>query len=218
MVKRRTTDPKRPPEPDPAYAPAVKQAAQALTTRVQEMHTAISDTTFSAIRAVPGLSALGGFNDRLLMFGASMVLMALVAVIQWDRLSLDARDASILGVLPVRHGLVVRAKWIATAGFAGSAALLFNGLPSLIYPIVSVGRLEATWLLVLQLTLLQLGTAMLSGLLGFVAVLTFREVLWALLGAPTFARVTWVSCWARSTWPHTTVRCRRSCGWMPSNA
>ena len=64
MVKRRTTDPKRPPEPDPAYAPAVKQAAQALTTRVQEMHTAISDTAFSAIRAVPGLSAPAGLVQR----------------------------------------------------------------------------------------------------------------------------------------------------------
>jgi hypothetical protein len=139
--------------------------------------------------AVPGLSALGGFADRLLFFGASMVVVALVAVVQWDRLSLDARDGNVLGVLPLRHSQIVRAKWIATAVFASAATLMFNGLPSLIYPIVSVGRLEATWSLVVQLTLLQFSLAMLSGLIGFLVVLTIREVMWAVLGARTFARI-----------------------------
>ncbi|MET0335749.1 MAG: alpha/beta fold hydrolase [Rhizobacter sp.] len=64
MVKRRTAEPSRPPKPDPAYAPAAKTAAQALATRVQEMHTAISDTTFNAIRAVPGLSTPAGLVQR----------------------------------------------------------------------------------------------------------------------------------------------------------
>ena len=118
-----------------------------------------------------------------------MVIMALVAVVQWDRLSVDARDASILGVLPLRHGQIVQAKWMATALFAGAAAVLLNGIPSLIYPIMSVGRLEANWLLVLQLTALQLTLGVLSGILGFLVVLTVREGLLALLGARTFARI-----------------------------
>jgi hypothetical protein len=138
---------------------------------------------------VPGLSALAGFADRLLIFGGSMVIMALVAIVQWDRLSVDARDAAILGVLPLRHGQIVQAKWIATALFAGAAALLLNGIPSLIYPIVSVGRLEASWLLILQLTTLQLAIGVLSGLVGFLVVLAVREGLLALLGARTFARI-----------------------------
>ena len=78
---------------------------------------------------------------------------------------------------------------MATALFAGAAALLLNGIPSLIYPIVSVGRLEASWLLVLQLTALQLTLGVLSGILGFLVVLTVREGLLALLGARTFARI-----------------------------
>ena len=138
---------------------------------------------------VPGHSALAGFADRLLIFGGSMIILALVAIVQWDRLSVDARDASILGVLPLRHGQIVQAKWMATALFAGMAALLLNGLPSLIYPIVSVGRLQASWLLVLQLTALQLAIGVLSGVLGFLAVLTARECLLAVLGARTFARI-----------------------------
>lgn len=137
----------------------------------------------------PGLSALDGFADRLLIFGGSMVIMALVAIVQWDRLSVDARDVSILGVLPLRHGQIVQAKWLATAWFAGTAALLLNGIPSLIYPIVSVGRLQASWLLVLQLTALQLAMGVLSGMLGFLCVLTLRECLLALLGGRLFARI-----------------------------
>jgi hypothetical protein len=137
----------------------------------------------------PGLSALAGFADRLLIFGGSMVIMALVAIAQWDRLSVDARDVSILGVLPLRHGQIVQAKWLATALFAGTAALLLNGIPSLIYPIVSVGRLQANWLLVLQLTVMQLAIGVLSGMLGFLVVLTVRECLLALLGARLFARI-----------------------------
>ena len=142
-----------------------------------------------AISRAWSFSALAGFADRLLIFGGSMVIMALVAVVQWDRLSVDARDASILGVLPLRHGQIVQAKWMATALFAGAAAVLLNGIPSLIYPIVSVGRLEANWLLVLQLTALQLTIGVLSGILGFLVVLTVREGLLALLGARTFARI-----------------------------
>jgi hypothetical protein len=138
---------------------------------------------------VPGLSALGGFADRLLIFCASMVTMGLVAVVQWERLALDARDANILGVLPLQHGQIVRAKWIATGLFAGTAAVMFNALPSLIYPVVSVGRLEASWALILQLTLLQFTLGVVAGLLGFLSVLALREGLWAVLGAARFARV-----------------------------
>lgn len=138
---------------------------------------------------MPGHSALAGFADRLLIFGGSMVIMALVAVVQWDRLSVDARDASILGVLPLRHGQIVQAKWMATALFAGAAALLLNAVPSLIYPIISIGRLDASWLLVLQLTLLQLSIGILAGVLGFLLVLTIRESLLALLGPRAFARI-----------------------------
>jgi hypothetical protein len=138
---------------------------------------------------VPGFSALAGFGDRLLIFGASMTLMALVAVVQWDRLSLDSRDAAVLGVLPIGQAQIMRAKWIATALFASVAALLLNGLPSLIYPIVSIARLETSWGLVVQLTLLQFAGGVISGVLGFVLVLTIRELLWAVLGASAFVRI-----------------------------
>lgn len=60
----------RPPTPPPpggqtaAYAPSLQAAAKAVTTRVQEMHSAISDKTFRAVQAVPGLSAPAGLVQR----------------------------------------------------------------------------------------------------------------------------------------------------------
>jgi pimeloyl-ACP methyl ester carboxylesterase len=59
MVKRRSGKPTPGGQPHatPAYAPAVKTGAHALTTRVQEMHTAISDRTFRTLQAVPGVAA-----------------------------------------------------------------------------------------------------------------------------------------------------------------
>ena len=48
--------------------------------------------------------ALGGMQDRFLFVAVSMVSMALVAAAQWDALSIDARDAAILGPLPVTLG------------------------------------------------------------------------------------------------------------------
>ncbi len=66
MTRRRTSPPKPPPPggPEAAYAPTVKAAAQAVTTRVQEVHTAISDKTFRAVQAVPGLSTPAGLVQR----------------------------------------------------------------------------------------------------------------------------------------------------------
>jgi pimeloyl-ACP methyl ester carboxylesterase len=65
-VKRRRSPPKPPPQSgnEPAYSPALQAAAQALTTRVQEMHAAISDKTFHAVQAVPGLSAPASLVQR----------------------------------------------------------------------------------------------------------------------------------------------------------
>ena len=62
MVKRRKPEPgstAAPPDraaPPATYAPAFKAGIQATTSRVQEMHNAISGKTFDALQKVPGLS------------------------------------------------------------------------------------------------------------------------------------------------------------------
>src|SRR5690349_11954860 len=56
---------------------------------------------------LPGWTSLAALNDMSLFLGASMIVMALVAVSEWDALGLDARDASILGPLPLPRGLLL---------------------------------------------------------------------------------------------------------------
>ena len=53
----------------------------------------------------PGRTALLAVDDRLLFMACTMIVMALVAVTSWDGLGLDPRDSSILGHLPIRHGV-----------------------------------------------------------------------------------------------------------------
>ena len=57
----------------------------------------------------PGRTAVLATDDRMFFLTCSMIVMALVAVASWDALSLDPRDSSILGPLPVAHGVIVRA-------------------------------------------------------------------------------------------------------------
>ena len=52
----------------------------------------------------PGLTSLRSLDDRFLFISSSMLVMALAAVAQWDALVLDARDAAVLGVLPISEG------------------------------------------------------------------------------------------------------------------
>ena len=68
----------------------------------------------------PGIVSLSSLDDRFLFTSASMLVMALVAVAQWDALALDARDTAVLGVLPIPRAVIVRAKFIAIAVLAVS--------------------------------------------------------------------------------------------------
>ena len=138
---------------------------------------------------MPADTAVGGLLDRLLFHCAAFVVLLLVALLHWDRLALDERDVAILGVLPLSHGQIVRAKWAATAIFGGGSAVLLGALPSLIYPIVSVGRLDGSWQLVISLTAWQFLIGVLAGAMGFLLVLALREAAWALLGPRLFLRV-----------------------------
>ncbi len=134
----------------------------------------------------PGEAALMSFFDHLFFFSTSWVALALVAVLQWDRLALDSRDANTLGILPIPTRRIVRAKWIATAWLAVVAATVLNALPSLIYPLLSVARLESPALLVLWLAAWHFVVAMIAGVTGFATILALREALWAVFGPRWF--------------------------------
>src|SRR5216117_3067328 len=69
----------------------------------------------------PGIVSLRSLDERFFFASASMVVLALVAVAQWDALSLDSRDTSALGVLPIPRGMIVRTKFMAVALLAVGA-------------------------------------------------------------------------------------------------
>ena len=56
---------------------------------------------------MPALNAVSAIDNALLFVSVSMILLALVAVVAWDGLALDARDEAILGPLPIPRATIV---------------------------------------------------------------------------------------------------------------
>lgn len=125
----------------------------------------------------PGRTAILGVDDRLLFMACTMILMALVAVTSWDGLSLDPRDSSILGHLPIRHGVIVRAKLKAVALFASGFALAAIAMPALVHPSLMVGKLSIGLLAGLMLIVVHFVVSLAAALFAFAAVLAIRETL-----------------------------------------
>jgi hypothetical protein len=136
----------------------------------------------------PGRTAALAVDDRLLFLTCSMIVMALVAVCSWEALSLDPRDSSILGPLPIAHGAIVRAKLRAVALFAAGFALAAIAMPTLLHPSLMVARLPIGLFAGLLLIVIHFGVSLTAGLFGFAAILAVRETLRACTGRH-FARV-----------------------------
>jgi hypothetical protein len=137
----------------------------------------------------PGWTTVAALDDRFLFVGVSMVVMALVAVAQWDALSLDLRDGAILGPLPLPHRMLVRAKLAAIALFALVFALALNVIPSLIYPVLLTSRLPISLGGVVELIPTHLVVTAASGAFGFLSIVAIRELLRAVTGESGFARI-----------------------------
>ena len=136
----------------------------------------------------PARTAILAADDRLFFLTCSMIAMALVAVASWDALSLDPRDSSILGPLPVAHRVIVRAKLRAVTMFAGGFVLAVTAMPTLIHPPLMVARLPIGLLAGLLLVVLHFLVSLAAGFFGFAAILALRETLRASLGRH-FARL-----------------------------
>ena len=130
----------------------------------------------------PGRTAILAVDDRLLFLACAMIVMALVAVTAWDGLSLDPRDSSILGPLPIAHHAIVRAKLSAVALYAAGFALATTVMPALLHPPLMVGRLSIGLAAGLLLIVIQFVVSLAAGLFGFAAILAVRETLRACSG------------------------------------
>ena len=136
----------------------------------------------------PGRTALLAVGDRLAFIAISMVVMALVAVMTWDALSLDPRDTAIFGPLPIERAVIVRAKLRAVGILAGGFALAISSLSSLFHPALMVANLPIGLIPAFALIVIHLTVTLAAGLFAFASIVMLREVLRALLGV-RFSRI-----------------------------
>ena len=137
----------------------------------------------------PGFTSLFSLDDRFLFMSSSMLVMALAAVAQWDALVLDARDAAVLGVLPISRAVIVRTKFAATALFAAAVVVAWNLFPTLLrFAAVPTG-LRIGIVGSARLTLAQGVVGVAAGVFGFLAVLGLREIVFAFVGPARFRKI-----------------------------
>lgn len=133
--------------------------------------------------------ALGAMQDRVLFVGASMLVMGLVAVAQWEALSIDVLDAAILGPLPVGRWTIVRAKLAALALFTAAFAVILNTGPAVLFPLFFAAQLPLSLLDIVTMLAAHALITLLAGVFGVACIVALRESLRALLGARLFVRV-----------------------------
>ncbi len=136
-----------------------------------------------------GRTAVAMLDDTFLFVGWSLVVGASVAVVQWNALPLDARDAAVLGTLPVERATIAHAKLTALVIFASGLAVALNAAPSVIYPVLIESKLGGGTVDIAQLVCAHLLSTMAAAWFGFTAVVAIREVTRAIVGGVLFARI-----------------------------
>lgn len=115
--------------------------------------------------------------DDMFLFSAwSMLLMALVAVIEWNALGLDARDTANMGLLPIRPRDLARAKLTAVGLFALAFGLALNGVAAVVHPLLMTVKLDVGLTGAVILIAAHLITTLAAGVFGFSIVMGVREM------------------------------------------
>ena len=146
-----------------------------------------TDTLFGI--PTPGITAILALGNRFFFISASMIVMALMVTVQWDAVSLDARDMSNLGALPIPSRVLIRAKLAALVLFAAGFAVALNLLPSVVYESLLALKMPVGLTGLLRLVAAHAIVTMAASAFAFLAVLALREVLRAVLGERWFRRV-----------------------------
>jgi hypothetical protein len=136
----------------------------------------------------PGRTADLALYHRFFFSAVSTIVMALVGVATWDALSIDPRDTTILGTLPLPRAMIVRAKLRAIAIVGAGGSLALSALSSLFHPVFMVAKLPIGPFTPLLLVLIHLAVTFIAGLFAFASIVAVRESFRAVLGA-RFPRV-----------------------------
>jgi hypothetical protein len=137
----------------------------------------------------PGWTQITLMGDQMTFCAASLLVSAALATLKWDALSLSARDALILGVLPVTRREIVRAKVFALVLFAATFVIALNALPTLLHPALSAANFRASPLILIPLVVAHAVSTSMAGAFGFGFVVGLRELLFLCLGESRFSFV-----------------------------
>jgi len=143
----------------------------------------------AALVQLPGQAALSALSDRFLFVAASISISALAALVTWDALALEAREADILGPLPIAPRTIARAKLTAAVVFGALQTLALNAVPSVLYPaFLTLNIRGARGLTILALMASHAVTVTMAGMFGFFGILAVRSTLALLVGERAFRR------------------------------
>jgi hypothetical protein len=73
-------------------------------------------------------------DEKVLFLGCAMIATALATLLVWKSLSLDRRDAAVLGPLPVGAGTILLAKAAGLAILAGALVAALSVPPAIVFP------------------------------------------------------------------------------------
>src|SRR5262249_23411320 len=104
----------------------------------------MSTDYLAEIVLLPGSAALRALADRFLFIAASISISALAALMVWDALALEHRDAAVLGPLPVPARTITYAKLAAVMIFGAALTIALNAVPSVLYPALLTINIRGT--------------------------------------------------------------------------
>ena len=180
--------------PDADRSQLVAVVGSAVVTLTLFISVALS-SNYVMVSMTPGQAAVVSLDDKFFYLGLAMIVTALVAVAQWDTLAIDVRDAAILEPLPVRAGIIRRAKLTAVAILGAAVAAAVTVCPSVVFPwllVFNFRQMPFVGMLALMVTHAAITLAAAS--FGYLAIIAVRETLAAVLGRRWFHRV---SPWAQ---------------------
>ncbi len=137
----------------------------------------------------PGWTQITAMGDQLTFCATSLLVSAIIATLEWDALALSPRDAMILGVLPVPHREIVRAKVLALVTFAAAFVMALNALPTLLHPPLMVANFQGNPLLLVPLIAAHGLSTCMAGAFGFASIVCLREFLFLWLGEYRLSRI-----------------------------
>ena len=149
---------------------------------------------YLTVSLMPGQLAVLSLDDKFFYLALGMIVTALLAASQWELLAIDPRDVAIQEPLPVRAGMIRRAKLSAVAILGAAVAVGVNVFPSVVFPWLLVfGLRQMSVVSLFGLMATHAIVAIVASAFGYLVVIALRETLAAVLGPRWFTRVSpWV--------------------------